>query len=71
MVRAYAGVRPYTPDHMPIISGTQLPGFYIAAGHEGDGIGPAPITALSIANMIAGNQPPMDISRVSFDRFPQ
>lgn len=71
VVRAYAGVRPYTPDHMPIISGTQLPGFYVAAGHEGDGIGLAPITGKSIANLIAGKEPVMDISRVSFGRFAQ
>lgn len=69
VVRAYAGVRPYTPDHIPIISDTELPGFYIAAGHEGDGIGLAPITALSIANKIAGIAPPMDISHASFSRF--
>lgn len=39
VVRCYAGVRPYTPDHMPIVSDTEIPGYYIAAGHEGDGIG--------------------------------
>jgi sarcosine oxidase subunit beta len=69
VIRAYAGVRPYTPDHMPIISDTPLPGFYIAAGHEGDGIGLAPITAKSIASLIAGKKPPMDISHVSYSRF--
>ncbi len=71
VIRGYAGVRPYTPDHMPIISDTELPGFYIAAGHEGDGIGLSPITAMSIAALIAGKQPPIDLSRVSFSRFAQ
>lgn len=69
VVRCYAGVRPYTPDHIPIISDTELPGFYIAAGHEGDGIGLAPITGLSIAGMIAGIVPPMDLRHASFSRF--
>jgi sarcosine oxidase subunit beta len=69
VIRAYAGVRPYTPDHMPIISDTPLPGFYIATGHEGDGIGLAPITAKCISNIIAGERPPMDISHVSYSRF--
>ena len=39
VIRSYSGLRPYTPDHMPIVSGTPVEGFYIAAGHEGDGIG--------------------------------
>jgi sarcosine oxidase subunit beta len=71
VVRAYAGLRPYTPDHMPIVSETGLPGFYIAAGHEGDGIGLSPITAKAISDMIAGRRAPMDISRLSFSRFKQ
>lgn len=69
VIRAYAGLRPYTPDHMPIISETKIPGFYIAAGHEGDGIGLAPITGLSIANMIQGKELPMPIDELSFERF--
>ena len=36
MIRAYAGLRPYCPDHFPIVSPVEeVPGFYIAAGHEG------------------------------------
>ncbi len=71
VVRAYAGGRPYTPDHMPIVSGTELPGFYIAAGHEGDGIGLAPVTAKSIAALIAGKAPPMELAPVAYGRFAQ
>ena len=45
VIRAYAGLRPYAEDHFPIISDVpEVPGFYIAAGHEGNGIGLAPIT---------------------------
>jgi len=43
VIRAYAGLRPYVDDHMPIISKVdEIPGFYIASGHEGDGIGLSP-----------------------------
>ena len=36
MIRAYTGFRPWTEDHLPIVSEVEeIPGFYIAAGHEG------------------------------------
>lgn len=69
VIRGYSGLRPFTPDHLPIISDTPVPGFYIAAGHEGDGIGLSPITGRCIADMISGKQPFMDLSPVSYQRF--
>lgn len=39
IIRSYTGFRPFTEDHLPIVSSVEeVPGFYIAAGHEGDGI---------------------------------
>lgn len=39
IIRSYTGFRPFTEDHLPIVSAVdEIPGFYIAAGHEGDGI---------------------------------
>jgi sarcosine oxidase subunit beta len=69
VIRGYSGLRPFTPDHLPIISDTPVPGFYIAAGHEGDGIGLSPITGRCIADMISGKKPFMDLSPVSYQRF--
>lgn len=69
VIRGYSGLRPFTPDHLPIISGTPVPGFFIAAGHEGDGIGLSPITGRCIADMISGREPLMDLSPVSYQRF--
>ena len=69
VIRAYSGLRPFTPDHMPIVSDTPVPGFYIAAGHEGDGIGLSPITGKCMADLIAGNETFMDLSPLSFKRF--
>ena len=69
IIRAYTGIRPFTPDHMPIVSDTNVPGFYIAAGHEGDGIGLAPISGSLISSMIAGKELPMDIAPLLFSRF--
>lgn len=69
VIRAYSGLRPFTPDHMPIVSSTAIPGFYIAAGHEGDGIGLSPITGKCMADIIAGEETFMDLSPLSFERF--
>jgi len=69
VIRAYSGLRPFTPDHMPIVSATPVKGFFIAAGHEGDGIGLSPITGKSIADLVAGEEPFMDLSPLSYQRF--
>jgi glycine/D-amino acid oxidase-like deaminating enzyme len=52
-IRAYAGLRPWTPDHLPVVSQVEeVPGYYIAAGHEGDGISLAAVTGKLISEMI-------------------
>ena len=39
VIRSYAGLRPWTEEHLPIISRVEhIPNYFIAAGHEGDGI---------------------------------
>lgn len=69
-IRSYAGVRPFVQDHLPIVSAVdELPGYYIAAGHEGDGICLSPITGKLMAQMIAGEPTDFDISRLRFSRF--
>ncbi len=41
LIRAFAGLRPYTPDGLPLLGPVSpLEGFFMAAGHEGDGIAP-------------------------------
>ncbi len=69
IIRSYAGLRPFTPDHLPIISETEVPGFYVAAGHEGDGIGLSLITGKLISQMICGEQPSITIEPLKLSRF--
>lgn len=71
VIRAYAGIRPFTPDHMPIVSDTEIPGYYIAAGHEGDGVGMSAITGLLMSQLIAGKKTEFDMAPLSFRRFLQ
>lgn len=47
----------------------EIPGFYIAAGHEGDGICLSPITGKLMAQMAAGEETDFDISQLRFSRF--
>ncbi|HHY69743.1 MAG TPA: FAD-binding oxidoreductase [Firmicutes bacterium] len=70
VIRTYAGLRPYTQDHRPIISKVdQVPGLYIASGHEGDGIGLAPITGLLVSEMLLGCTPSVPLEPLSLNRF--
>lgn len=69
MIRSYTGLRPWTPDHYPIVSDTRVPGFYVAAGHEGDGIGLSLITGKLMAQIISGEPTDIDIGPLSIDRF--
>lgn len=57
VIRSYAGLRPWSPDHLPLIGPAPgVPGFYLATGHEGAGIGLAPITGQLIAGWLTGSQ---------------
>lgn len=71
-IRAYAGVRPYVEDHLPIVSGVdEVPGYYIAAGHEGDGISLSPITGKMMSQIIAGEETDFNIDKLQFSRYKQ
>jgi glycine oxidase len=65
----WAGLRPGTPDALPILGATATPGFYVATGHFRDGILLAPITAEVMAAVIEGREPEYDLSPFSPARF--
>lgn len=59
VIRSYAGLRPWSPDQRPLIGPVEaVPGLYLAAGHEGAGIGLAPVTGRLIADWITGAELP-------------
>ncbi|MCC5576028.1 FAD-binding oxidoreductase [Microtetraspora sp. AC03309] len=69
-IRAYCGFRPYCPDHLPVIGADpRVPGLYHACGHEGAGIGLAPVTGLLVAQLITGAEPELDPEPFSPGRF--
>ncbi len=70
IIRSYAGLRPWTPDHFPIVSWVKkVPGLFIAAGHEGDGIGLAAITGHLVRDLITDQTPPIDPTPLRWERF--
>jgi glycine oxidase len=66
---AWAGLRPGTPDALPILGATDTPGYYVTTGHFRDGILLAPITAQVMADVITGTQCNYDLTPFSPQRF--
>jgi glycine oxidase len=67
----WAGLRPGTPDALPILGATATPGYYVATGHFRDGILLAPVTAQVMAQIIEGKIPDYDLAPFSAARFSQ
>jgi glycine oxidase len=65
----WAGLRPDTPDHLPIIGPTDLERLLFATGHFRSGILLAPITAQLIREWITTQNISLDWSRFSPMRF--
>ena len=70
-LEAWAGLRPGTPDNLPILGQTSAPGYFAAAGHFRDGILLAPVTALVMGQVIAGEKPSLDLTAFRPTRFHQ
>ena len=65
----WAGLRPGTPDALPILGATAIPNYYVATGHFRDGILLAPITARVMEDVIEGRDPEFDLHPFSLSRF--
>lgn len=70
LLRVYAGFRPYSPDHLPIIGpDPRQPGLWHACGHEGAGIGLAPATGELITELICGRPTAASTAAFRPERF--
>ena len=65
----WAGLRPGTPDSLPILGATATAGYYVATGHFRDGILLAPVTARVMAQLIGGKTPDYNLDAFSPARF--
>jgi sarcosine oxidase subunit beta len=70
VIRTFGGLRPYTPDGLPILGKVAgLEGFIMAAGHEGDGIALSAITGELIADLIATGRTQVPLDAFRLERF--
>ena len=65
----WAGLRPDSPDHLPILGPTDIDGLLMATGHFRSGILLTPITALLIREWITEHRVSVDWDRFSPLRF--
>jgi glycine oxidase len=65
----WAGLRPDTPDHLPILGPTDIDGLLMATGHFRSGILLTPITARLISEWITEQRVSVDWDRYSPMRF--
>jgi D-hydroxyproline dehydrogenase subunit beta len=70
LIRAYAGFRPYCPDHLPVVGpDPRAPGLWHACGHEGAGIGLSVGTGSVLATALTGGPPEIDLHPFRPERF--
>lgn len=65
----WSGLRPGTPDDLPVIGPAEEKNVFIASGLFRNGILLAPMVATVMADLVAGNATPLDISAFSPARF--
>jgi glycine oxidase len=64
-----AGLRPGSPDNLPIVGRGAVDGLVLATGHFRNGILLAPITAEAVAATLAGTEPPAAMAKADPTRF--
>jgi glycine oxidase len=68
--RVWAGLRPVTPDFLPIIGrDPDRPSLLYACGHSRNGVLLAPLTADCIAALATGDEPSFNLAPFAVDRF--
>jgi D-hydroxyproline dehydrogenase subunit beta len=67
---AWAGLRPWLPDHLPAIGpSAAVEGLWAATGHEGAGVALGPITGRLVAQAYCGEPLAVDLAPFAPDRF--
>lgn len=69
ILEAWAGLRPGTPDGLPILGESEIAQYFFCTGHYRDGILLAPMTARIMASMVVGEPCEFELSLFSPQRF--
>jgi D-amino-acid dehydrogenase len=67
VLETWAGLRPCTPDGLPVIG--RVDGLVLATGHAMKGLSLAPVTAKLVGELVAGEPPRYDLTPFSPRRF--
>ena len=67
VLETWAGLRPCTPDGLPVIG--RVDGLVLATGHAMKGLSLAPVTAKLVGELVAGALPSYDLTPFSPRRF--
>jgi glycine oxidase len=65
----WAGLRPGSPDNLPILGETALKGLFVASGQFRNGILFAPAIAEALSSLVLGRAPPYSIAAFNPNRF--
>lgn len=70
VIDIWAGLRPCTPDGLPVIGRPKgLPGLVLATGHAMKGVSLAPVTAKLVGELVVGETPSHDLAPLRPGRF--
>ena len=69
IVESWSGLRPGTPDNLPVIGNTEIEGLLVATGHYRNGILLAAATARIVRDLIVTGNANFDIAPFSPRRF--
>jgi glycine oxidase len=67
--RSWSGLRPGTPDGLPLLGPGTLEGLFVASGHFRNGILLLPATASIVTDLCTGARPSLDLAPFSPQRF--
>jgi glycine oxidase len=65
----WAGLRPGTPDGLPVLGPGALPGLFHAGGLYRNGILLGPLVGELVGDLVLGRRPALDIAPFALDRF--
>jgi glycine oxidase len=69
ILEMWTGLRPATPDRLPILGPSAISGVYYATGHYRNGILLAPVTASIIADLVENRKPCVSVESFLPSRF--
>jgi glycine oxidase len=69
IIESWCGLRPGTPDGLPILGPVDIEGIILATGHFRNGILLAPVTARLVKDWVTGKAPSLPVEAYSPHRF--